>query len=127
MRGRRQVHTASGTELIRMLASSGLRIFTTAQARERASSVGLSSSYLPEALRNYLARLSWSHGDDEIMSTEQMIEWFDIDDVGRSASRFDFAKLENLNGHYMRAATDDEIAAIAHRHPVFLLTAPEAV
>ncbi len=62
--------------------------------------------YLPEAMRNYLVRLGWAHGDDEIMSLEQMIEWFDIDDVGRSASRFDFAKLENLNGHYMRA-TDD--------------------
>jgi len=63
--------------------------------------------YLPEAMRNYLVRLGWAHGDDEIMSLDQMIEWFDIVDVGRSASRFDFAKLENLNGHYMRA-TDDE-------------------
>jgi len=62
--------------------------------------------YLPEAMRNYLVRLGWAHGDDEIMSLEQMIEWFDIDDVGRSASRFDFAKLENLNGHYMRASDD---------------------
>jgi glutamyl-tRNA synthetase len=58
--------------------------------------------YLPEAMRNYLVRLGWAHGDDEIMSLEQMIEWFDVVDVGRSASRFDFAKLENLNGHYMR-------------------------
>ncbi len=65
--------------------------------------------FLPEAMRNYLVRLGWAHGDDEIMSIEQMIEWFDIDDVGRSASRFDFAKLENLNGHYMRAATDDAL------------------
>ncbi|MBB3929883.1 glutamyl-tRNA synthetase [Kaistia hirudinis] len=65
--------------------------------------------FLPEAMRNYLVRLGWAHGDDEIMSMEQMIEWFDIDDVGRSASRFDFAKLENLNGHYMRAATDDAL------------------
>ncbi|WP_425402253.1 glutamate--tRNA ligase [Kaistia granuli] len=62
--------------------------------------------YLPEAMRNYLVRLGWAHGDDEIMSLEQMIEWFDITDVGRSASRFDFAKLENLNGHYMRAIDD---------------------
>ena len=65
--------------------------------------------FLPEAMRNYLVRLGWAHGDDEIMSMEQMIEWFDIDDVGRSASRFDFAKLENLNGLYMRAATDDAL------------------
>ncbi|WP_350334061.1 glutamate--tRNA ligase [Coralliovum pocilloporae] len=63
--------------------------------------------YLPEALRNYLARLGWSHGDDEIFSTEQAIEWFDLDGIGKSAARFDFAKLENLNGHYMRT-TDDQ-------------------
>ncbi len=62
--------------------------------------------YLPEAMRNYLVRLGWGHGDDETMSTEQMVEWFDIVDVGRSASRFDFAKLENLNGHYIRTMDD---------------------
>ncbi|MFZ2103528.1 MAG: glutamate--tRNA ligase [Oricola sp.] len=62
--------------------------------------------YLPEALRNYLARLGWSHGDDEIMSTEDMISWFDIRDVNKGAARFDFAKLEAINGHYIRAADD---------------------
>jgi glutamyl-tRNA synthetase len=65
--------------------------------------------YLPAALRNYLVRLGWSHGDDEIMSTEDMVRWFDLDAIGRSAARFDFAKLENLNGHYLRAAPDAEI------------------
>jgi glutamyl-tRNA synthetase len=65
--------------------------------------------YLPAALRNYLVRLGWSHGDDEIMSTEQMIEWFELDAIGRSAARFDFAKLENLNGHYLRNTPDAEI------------------
>jgi glutamyl-tRNA synthetase len=65
--------------------------------------------YLPAALRNYLVRLGWSHGDDEIMSTEQMVEWFDLDAIGRSAARFDFAKLENLNGHYLRETPDEEI------------------
>ncbi len=65
--------------------------------------------YLPAALRNYLVRLGWSHGDDEIMSTEQMIEWFDLDAIGRSAARFDFVKLENLNGHYLRETPDAEI------------------
>ena len=65
--------------------------------------------YLPAALRNYLVRLGWSHGDDEIMSTDEMISWFDLDSIGRSAARFDFAKLENLNGHYLRAASDHEI------------------
>jgi glutamyl-tRNA synthetase len=65
--------------------------------------------YLPEAMRNYLVRLGWSHGDDEIISTEQLIEWFDLDAVGRSPARFDFAKLADLNGHYIRKATDDEL------------------
>jgi glutamyl-tRNA synthetase len=63
--------------------------------------------YLPEALRNYLARLGWSHGDDEIFSTEQLVEWFELDGIGKSAARFDFAKLENLNGHYIRHTADD--------------------
>ena len=62
--------------------------------------------YLPEAMRNYLLRLGWAHGDDEFISTAQAIEWFDLDGVGRSPSRFDFAKLANLNGHYIRQADD---------------------
>ena len=65
--------------------------------------------YLPAALRNYLVRLGWSHGDDEIMSSEDMIRWFDLDAIGRSAARFDFVKLENLNGHYLRETPDAEI------------------
>jgi glutamyl-tRNA synthetase len=63
--------------------------------------------YLPAALRNYLARLGWSHGDDEIFSTSQLVEWFELGNIGKSPARFDFAKLENLNGHYIRH-TDDE-------------------
>ncbi|MCG8547562.1 MAG: glutamate--tRNA ligase [Alphaproteobacteria bacterium] len=66
---------------------------------------------LPEALRNYLLRLGWSHGDDEIISTAQAIEWFDIDDVGRSPARFDLAKLESLNSHYLRQLDDGDLAA----------------
>ncbi|NYZ16970.1 glutamate--tRNA ligase [Azospirillum sp. RWY-5-1] len=62
--------------------------------------------YLPEAVRNYLLRLGWAHGDDEIISTDQATEWFNLEGIGRSPSRFDFAKLENLNGHYMRMADD---------------------
>jgi glutamyl-tRNA synthetase len=68
--------------------------------------------YLPAALRNYLARLGWSHGDDEVMSTAQMVEWFEIEDVNRGASRFDFAKLEALNGVHMRATPDAELLDI---------------
>ena len=67
--------------------------------------------YLPAALRNYLVRLGWSHGNDEIFSTEQMIEWFDLDGIGRSPARFDFAKLEDLNGHYIRNTPDEELLA----------------
>lgn len=63
--------------------------------------------YLPEAMRNYLLRLGWSHGDDEIIDTEQAIGWFDLEHIGKSPARFDFDKLNNLNGHYIREADDD--------------------
>ncbi len=65
--------------------------------------------YLPAGLRNYLARLGWSHGDDEIFATAQMIEWFDIDDVNKAPARLDFAKLADVNGHYIRQASDEEL------------------
>jgi glutamyl-tRNA synthetase len=65
--------------------------------------------FLPTALRNYLLRLGWSHGDDEIISTGQAIEWFDLPEVGRGASRFDMAKLTNLNAHYLREMPNDEL------------------
>lgn len=67
--------------------------------------------YLPVALRNYLARLGWSHGDQEIFSTQELIDAFDLPAVGRSAARFDFAKLESLNGHYIRNADDRALVA----------------
>jgi glutamyl-tRNA synthetase len=62
--------------------------------------------YLPAALRNYLVRLGWSHGDQEIFSTEEMIAAFDLPQIGRSPARFDLAKLESLDGHYVRGSTD---------------------
>ena len=67
---------------------------------------------LPEALSNYLLRLGWGHGDDEIISRDQAVDWFDIDHVGKSPSRFDLKKLENLNGHYIREADDKRLAAL---------------
>ena len=67
--------------------------------------------YLPPALRNYLVRLGWSHGDQEIFSTEEMVSLFDLAHVGRSPSRFDFAKLESLNAHYLRATPDVELVS----------------
>ncbi|AUG53032.1 glutamate--tRNA ligase [Thalassospira marina] len=68
--------------------------------------------FLPEAINNYLLRLGWGHGDDEVISTDQAIEWFDIADVGKGASRFDFAKLTNLNGIYIRQADDARLAEL---------------
>ncbi|MBT5655009.1 MAG: hypothetical protein HOI80_05900 [Alphaproteobacteria bacterium] len=65
--------------------------------------------YLPEALMNYLLRLGWSHGDEEIISTEQAIQWFDFDHVGKSPARFDLQKLENLNGHYIRESSNESL------------------
>ena len=67
---------------------------------------------LPEALFNYLLRLGWGHGDDEIISKEQAIAWFDLDHVGKSPSRFDMKKLESLNAHYIREADDARLAAL---------------
>jgi glutamyl-tRNA synthetase len=67
---------------------------------------------LPEALVNYLLRLGWGHGDDEIFTREQAVEWFDLDHVGKSPSRMDFKKLENVNGHYIREADDGRLAEL---------------
>ena len=67
---------------------------------------------LPEALVNYLLRLGWGHGDDEIISRVQAVEWFDADAIGKSASRFDLKKLESLNGHYLREAEPARLAGM---------------
>jgi glutamyl-tRNA synthetase len=71
--------------------------------------------YLPAAMRNYLLRLGWAHGDQEIFSTEEMTAAFDLPAIGRSPARFDFARLESLNGHYMRSSADDELVAAIER------------
>jgi len=74
--------------------------------------------YLPAAVRNYLVRLGWAHGDQEIFTTDEMITAFDLAAIGRSPARFDFAKLESLNGHYMRQTADaDLVAALEHLLP----------
>jgi len=65
--------------------------------------------YLPAAMRNYLLRLGWSHGDDEIITTEQAIEWFCLENVGRGPARFDFDKLDSLNAHYLRQMNPDNL------------------
>jgi glutamyl-tRNA synthetase len=68
--------------------------------------------FLPEAVANYLLRLGWGHGDEEVIAREQAILWFDLPQVGRSPSRFDLKKLEHLNGHYIREADDARLAAL---------------
>ncbi len=76
-----------------------------AQSTEEYRALG----YLPAGLRNYLVRLGWSHGDDEIMSTEQLVAWFDLDGVNKSAARYDLAKLDATNAHYIKTATPAEL------------------
>jgi len=66
--------------------------------------------FLPEAMRNYLLRLGWGHGDDEIINDDQARDWFDLDGVGRAPARFDMVKLTSLNGHYLRQADDGHLA-----------------
>src|ERR1700743_1988053 len=66
--------------------------------------------YLAETMRNYLLRLGWSHGDDEIIPTEKAVEWFNLESIGRSPARLDFKKLDNLNAHYIRATDDAALA-----------------
>ena len=79
---------------------------------------------LPEALSNYLLRLGWGHGDDEFISRTQAIDWFDIGAVGRSPSRFDLKKLENMNGHYIREADDQRLAELVAPRAAKLIDRP---
>ncbi|MET3646948.1 glutamate--tRNA ligase [Phyllobacterium ifriqiyense] len=90
------IHGADGAKLSKRHGALGVEAYRA-------------MGYLPAALRNYLVRLGWSHGDDEIMSDAQMIEWFEISDINRGASRFDFQKLEAINGHYMRISSDADL------------------
>jgi glutamyl-tRNA synthetase len=90
------VHGADGAKLSKRHGAQGVEEYRA-------------MGYLPAALRNYLVRLGWSHGDDEVFSTEQAIRWFDVKDVGKSPARFDFAKLGDLNGQYIRATDDAEL------------------
>ena len=87
-----------------------------AKLSKRHGALGVSAyremGFLPEALNNYLLRLGWSHGDDEIISREQAIEWFDLDAVGKAPSRFDMEKLQSLNSHYITIADDARLAGL---------------
>jgi glutamyl-tRNA synthetase len=90
------IHGADGAKLSKRHGALGVEAYRA-------------MGYLPAALRNYLVRLGWSHGDDEVMSLDDMIRWFDIDDVNKGAARFDFQKLEALNGIHMRQMDDAEL------------------
>jgi glutamyl-tRNA synthetase len=94
------IHGADGAKLSKRHGAMGVDAYR--------DQLGL----LPEAVNNYLLRLGWGHGDDEIISRTQAIDWFDLAQVGQSPSRFDFKKLENLNGHYMREADDSRLAEL---------------
>ncbi len=92
------IHGADGAKLSKRHGALGV---------EHYAELGI----LPEAMRNYLLRLGWSHGDDEVISTAQAIEWFNLDSVGRSPARFDMDKLLNLNAHYLKEADPADLAA----------------
>jgi glutamyl-tRNA synthetase len=99
------IHGADGAKLSKRHGALGVEAYRA-------------MGYLPEALLNYLARLGWSHGDDEIMSIKDMISWFDIGDVNKGAARFDFAKLEAINGAHMRRMSDAQL------FDIFIATLP---
>jgi glutamyl-tRNA synthetase len=110
-----QIYQACGWEVPEMAHIPLIHGADGAKLSKRHGALGVDAyralGYLPAALRNYLVRLGWSHGDQEFFSTEEMVAAFDLDGIGRSPARFDFAKLEHLNGHYMRAAADAELVA----------------
>jgi len=93
------IHGSDGAKLSKRHGALGVDVYR--------DELGL----LPEAVSNYLLRLGWGHGDDEIISRAQAVEWFELDAVGKSPSRFDLKKLENINGHYIREADDARLAA----------------
>ncbi len=90
------IHGPDGAKLSKRHGALGIEAYRT-------------MGFLPAGLRNYLLRLGWSHGDAEIFSTEQAIAWFDIDDINKSPARLDFAKLADVNAHYIRQANEDEL------------------
>ena len=108
-----QIYEALGWKVPRMGHIPLIHGADGARLSKRHGALGVESyramGYVPDALRNYLVRLGWSHGDQELFTTKEMIELFDISKVGRAAARFDFAKLENINGQYLRAMPDEEI------------------
>ncbi|HEX4827298.1 MAG TPA: glutamate--tRNA ligase family protein, partial [Xanthobacteraceae bacterium] len=114
-----QIYAAMGWEIPRFAHVPLIHGQDGAKLSKRHGALGVAEyqkmGILPEAMRNYLLRLGWGHGDVDIISTEEAIKLFDVSDIGRSPSRFDMAKLTNMNGHYIRASGDAEL--VAHIEP----------
>jgi glutamyl-tRNA synthetase len=112
----KQIYDALGWELPNMSHIPLIHGPDGSKLSKRHGALGVEAyramGYVPAALRNYLVRLGWSHGDQEIFSTQEMIDAFDLPAIGRSAARFDFAKLENLNGHYIRHTDDQSLVTM---------------
>lgn len=110
-----QIYQAMGWKVPQMAHIPLIHGADGAKLSKRHGALGVDAyralGYLPVALRNYLVRLGWAHGDQEIFSTEEMVKVFDLKNVGRSPARFDFAKLESINGHYMRQSEDADLLA----------------
>ena len=108
-----QIYDAFGWEVPRMAHLPLIHGADGAKLSKRHGALGIDAyrdlGYLPAALRNYLVRLGWSHGNQEIFSTDELAALFDLGAVGRSPARFDFAKLESLNGHYLRETPDEAL------------------
>ncbi|THD46170.1 MAG: glutamate--tRNA ligase [Bradyrhizobium sp.] len=124
-----QIYSAMGWEVPIMAHIPLIHGPDGAKLSKRHGALGVDAyralGYLPAALRNYLARLGWSQGDREFFSTEELIAAFDLPAIGRSPSRFDYAKLENMNGHFMRATPDDALMTILIDALPYLSGGPE--
>ncbi len=109
----RQLYQASGWDVPAFAHIPLIHGPDGAKLSKRHGALGIEAyrdmGYLPAALRNYLLRLGWGHGDAEIISDAEAVQWFDIVNVGRNPARLDFAKLASVNAHYLREASDEEL------------------
>ena len=115
-----QIYHAMGWELPKYAHIPLIHGSDGAKLSKRHGALGVEAyedmGFLPEAMRNYLLRLGWGHGDDEIIDTKQAIEWFDLDGVGKAAARFDTDKLTALNGHYIKESNVNDLTALVLAH-----------